>query len=104
MFIQHILHGFLIVLIVFFGLPALFSLAISTMSAGRASSSLSLRFISKGLHSLLHGLSLLSEAIATGIVEQFPEKEAWLKPLLQRSFTTLFVLGSFYLVSILTSR
>jgi hypothetical protein len=104
MIVQHIVHGFLIVVVVFFGLPAVFSLASSTMAGGKASSSLSLRFLSKGLRIIMHGLATLSDAIASGIAEQYPENESWLKPLLKHTFVALFAFGSLYLVSILTGR
>jgi hypothetical protein len=102
MIVQHIIHGFLIIVVVFFGLPAIYSFAASTLAGSRTSSSLSIRFLYRGLHIIVRALASLSDAIASGIAGQYPEKEAWLKPLLKQGFTALFVFGSLYLVSILT--
>ena len=104
MIIQHIVHGFLIVVVVFFGLPAIFALAASNIAGGKTSSSLSLRFLSKSLRIIMHGFESLSDAIATGFAVQYPENQGWLKPVLKHALVALFVFGSLYLVSILTSR
>lgn len=103
MFIQHVLHGFLIAIVVFFGLPAILSLATSTMAGGKFSFSLSLRFISKALRIIMHSLASTADAIATQLSEQCPEQASWLKPVLKQSFVAVFVLGSLYLISILTT-
>lgn len=102
MIIQHIVHGFLIVVVVFFGLPAVYSFAVSTLTGSRTSSSLAIRFLYKGLHIIVRAITSLSDAIASGISEQYPERETWLKPLLRQAFSTLFVFGSLYLISVLT--
>ena len=104
MVIQHVLHGFLIIIVVFFGLPAILSLATSTMAGGKFSISLSLRFISKAMRIMLHSLAATADAIASQLSERYPEQESWLKPVLKDSFVAVFVLGTLYLVSILTNR
>lgn len=102
MILQHIIHGFLIIVVVFFGLPAIYAFAVGTLTGSRTSSSLSIRFLYKGLHIIVRALTSLSDAIASGIAQHYPESESWLKPLLKQTFTTLFVFGSLYLISILT--
>ncbi len=104
MFIEHVVHGLLIVVVVFFGMPALFSLAFSTMSGTRTSSGLSIRYLAKGMHVMFQVIAQFSDAIADGIADQFPEQPTWLKPVLKKVITTLFIFGELYLTSVLTGN
>jgi hypothetical protein len=102
MLVQHIVHGLLVLIVVFFGLPAILSLAIGTITGSRSTYSMAERLITKGIHTIFRGLSVVAEALAATIAAQYPE-QTWLLGVLKPTITALFALSGLFLLSILTS-
>jgi hypothetical protein len=99
MFIAHILHGCLLLLVFVFALPLVFLLAGNVMSNHRAPLTQSLRLFFHTLQGIYKAIAASGEALAETIAQRFPSQQSWMKIVLKPLITASLVFGALYLIS-----
>jgi len=87
------MHGFMLLMLIVFGVPVLISLAMGLIGTGRANFKAASHIMITTLHVAISAIEDMAEQLAKVLVKRYPKQKKILEPIIKHVLICVFVLA-----------